>query len=101
MSQDVILSIRLINRVLPALIFNSHVTFNAMGDLKIRLGYSVLCVCLNLQVIGSDYYMPVLLSFLRRFVTMAEGQVRAYASGTASMAFVTVPDMTVAKNIAQ
>uniref|UniRef100_A0A2C9M549 Uncharacterized protein n=2 Tax=Biomphalaria glabrata TaxID=6526 RepID=A0A2C9M549_BIOGL len=52
------------------------------------------------QLIGSDLYMPLLLSVLRRVVTMAELQTRSYTSGTASMAFVTVPNIEVGKKLA-
>ncbi|KAI8779138.1 protein CutA isoform X2 [Biomphalaria glabrata] len=51
-------------------------------------------------LIGSDLYMPLLLSVLRRVVTMAELQTRSYTSGTASMAFVTVPNIEVGKKLA-
>ncbi|XP_059149250.1 protein CutA homolog isoform X2 [Physella acuta] len=44
--------------------------------------------------------MPVLFAFLRRIVAMAEGQVRPYTSGAASMAFVSVPNIEVAKKLA-
>lgn len=49
-------------------------------------------------IVGVNYYMPLLFSFLRRVATMAETQ--RYVSGTASMAFVTVPNMEVAKQLA-
>ncbi|XP_025104792.1 protein CutA homolog isoform X2 [Pomacea canaliculata] len=50
-----------------------------------------------MQVGVSLYFMPVLFSFFRRaFTTMAE----PYITGSASMAFVTVPNMEVAKKIA-
>ncbi|CAG5123556.1 unnamed protein product [Candidula unifasciata] len=53
-----------------------------------------------MQVIGTDNYMPLLLSFLRRAANMAEGQVKAYTSGTASMAFVTVPNIEIGRRLA-
>ncbi|RUS88316.1 hypothetical protein EGW08_003954, partial [Elysia chlorotica] len=49
-------------------------------------------------ILGVNYYMPLLFSFLRRVATMSEAQ--RYVSGTASMAFVTVPSMEVAKKLA-
>ncbi|KAK3732533.1 hypothetical protein RRG08_030733 [Elysia crispata] len=49
-------------------------------------------------IVGVNYYMPLLFSFLRRMATMTEAQ--KYVSGTASMAFVTVPNMEVAKKLA-
>ncbi|BFZ06028.1 hypothetical protein BsWGS_09067 [Bradybaena similaris] len=60
----------------------------------------VLSVVLLVLVIGTDNYMPLLLSFLRRAVTMAEGHAKPYTSGTASMAFVTVPNIEVGKKLA-
>ncbi|GFN88369.1 cuta divalent cation tolerance homolog [Plakobranchus ocellatus] len=49
-------------------------------------------------IVGVNYYMPLLFSFLRRVATMTDAQ--RYVSGTASMAFVTVPNMEVAKKLA-
>ncbi|XP_012941683.1 divalent-cation tolerance protein CutA [Aplysia californica] len=54
-------------------------------------------------VIGADFYMPALLSFLRRVaqVKMAEGAARAYSSGSLSIVYVMVPDMETAKTLAK
>ncbi|XP_055957292.1 protein CutA homolog [Patella vulgata] len=56
------------------------------------------CVLLVLVVIpvSSVYFMPLLLNLFRRgYSKMAEN----YVSGTHSMAFITVPDMEVAKQL--
>ncbi|CAL1536718.1 unnamed protein product [Lymnaea stagnalis] len=66
----------------------------------LKKAFLVVPIAILTLVIGFDLYMPVLLTLLRRAATMAEVQVRAYTPGTASMAFVAVPNIDVAKKLA-
>merc|ERR1712154_483158 len=64
------------------------------------LAASVFCVVL---VIGTEVYMPILFSLLRRVAQtkMAEGVSRSYSSGSLSLMYVMVPDMETAKKLAK
>jgi len=76
--------------------FNHH-AFGAFKDLNVdpRSGYFWL-VTLTAIVIGTCFMRGCILGFARRTLTTMAGE---YVAGSHSMAFVTVPNMEVAKKL--